>query len=84
MLTTYFFAVLGFTTLTFAQTMTSATPGVPGHGQACPEGELKCLFVNNDGSGGDVFRCTDGLWQMFQDCSSSERCVTSPTPHCNG
>jgi hypothetical protein len=82
MLITYFIAVLGFTSLTIAQAMKSATPDVPGNGQACKEGELKCLAANNDGKDGGVFRCTDGLWQMFQDCRSFERCVTDPTPHC--
>jgi hypothetical protein len=84
MLVTYFFAVLGFLSLTFASAIPrdeATTPDTPS-GQACKEGELKCLAASDDGKDGGVFRCTDGMWAMFQDCRSYERCVTSPTPHC--
>jgi hypothetical protein len=49
---------------------------------ACKEGELKCLAANDQGKDGGVFKCVNGMWDMFQDCRDYEKCVRTPTPHC--
>ncbi|KNG48043.1 hypothetical protein TW65_04948 [Stemphylium lycopersici] len=48
----------------------------------CKENELKCLAQNGQGKDGAVYKCTNGFWKMIQDCSSYERCVSKPAPHC--
>lgn len=49
---------------------------------ACKEGELKCGAAQDDGTDGGIFKCTNGYWKMWVDCSKSEKCFMTPVPHC--
>jgi hypothetical protein len=40
---------------------------------ACKEGELKCLAANDQGKDGGVFKCVNGMWDMFRTVETTRR-----------